>query len=97
MSETQDNLIHIIALKDNRIYDLNKEVKNLRKILREEREEHYKVHKLMEKYENVLRQGEVKFTDTELEIIKTWGFIASTENPLSEKEVDLYKKVTNVK
>jgi hypothetical protein len=34
-------------------------------------------------------------TDEELEIITNWGFIVSTERPLSEEEKELYFKITN--
>lgn len=34
-------------------------------------------------------------TDEELDIIQNWGFIVSTERPLSEKDRDLYFKITN--
>jgi hypothetical protein len=36
-----------------------------------------------------------EFTEEELEIIANWGFIVSTERPLSKEETELYFKVTN--
>ena len=33
------------------------------------------------------------FTEEELEIIRNWGFIASTERPLSDDEKELYFKL----
>jgi hypothetical protein len=36
----------------------------------------------------------LKFTKEELKIISHWGFIASTERPLSNEEKELYFKIT---
>lgn len=35
------------------------------------------------------------FTDEELELLRNWGFIVSTERPLSDKEKELYFKITD--
>jgi hypothetical protein len=37
----------------------------------------------------------ISLTDEELDIIQNWGFIVSTERPLSEKEKELYFKITD--
>jgi phosphopantothenoylcysteine synthetase/decarboxylase len=35
-------------------------------------------------------------SEEEFEILQHWGFIASTERPLSKKEAELYFKITDV-
>jgi hypothetical protein len=37
----------------------------------------------------------MNFTDEGLEILINWGFIVSTERPLSEAEKELYFKITD--
>lgn len=37
----------------------------------------------------------MNFTEEELDILKNWGFIISTERPLNEEETELYYKITN--
>ena len=34
------------------------------------------------------------FTEEELEILANWGFVTSTERPLSKEEAELYFKIT---
>lgn len=45
-----------------------------------------------------LKKGDgltITLTEEELNIIQNWGFIVSTERPLSEKEKELYFNITN--
>jgi len=37
----------------------------------------------------------ITFTEEELGIIQNWGFIVTTERPLSKQEKELYSKITN--
>jgi hypothetical protein len=41
------------------------------------------------------RRGEyMNFSEEEIEILQNWGFLVSTERPLSDEEKELYFKIT---